>query len=426
MSILGVVRDSSGVAVIVSMYILWFRVSYSPTVTTRRKSIIVGDYQPHDRFQGRPRRFFGCVSPVASVSPCLFLFSRSTESCALNPSTSSLAPSNSDSHIQVGSQSTQKCSTPSTVFMPISLRISHKPPGWGSPTLVHWCERVTLLPVSDFDPVSVSSSEESGDEKRRLTRRFKGGFFPAADRNFFFVGRSNAFFLLLSPWNLLSAFATLSSHSAPLSSLVKGSFLMSRRPSLIDSWTCGQDVNMRQGLWRGVVGWGVENSFFWCMVELLEGDDLSVWIHWVEHGPHPASEPTTEVGGVLSELHFPPCSLSCSSEIELLLVWMLLPLPISHSVSWMSPPCRSALLLSQISNSSSSNSICSSAGRQHDVAVTYRADRATFAFTPSRFGTVTFFPIVLHNRTKPFNWHSCQVCTTLICSLWLLHLLDAE
>jgi hypothetical protein len=82
--------------------------------------------QSHGRFRGRPRRLFGCVSPAALVSPCPFLFPRRSWSRALNSSTNSLAPPNSDSGIQVGSQSTQYCTTPLTFLVPMIPWISHK------------------------------------------------------------------------------------------------------------------------------------------------------------------------------------------------------------------------------------------------------------------------------------------------------------
>lgn len=138
------------------------------------------------------------------------------------------------------------------------------------------------------------------------------------------------------------------------------------------------------------------------MMKLLKEDDLSVWIHWVECKSHSTFKLITEVNEVLSELNFSSYSLFCFSEVKSSLVWMLLSLSISHSAFWMLSLCYSVFLLLQIFKNSSFNNICSSIDHQHDVAATYRADIVIFAFISFRFETVTFFPIILHNRTKTF------------------------
>jgi hypothetical protein len=72
--------------------------------------------------------YAGTVLILASISlPLPVLIPRRSWSRASSSSINSLAPFNSGLHIQVGSQSTQYCTTPSIVLLPMMLRISHKP-----------------------------------------------------------------------------------------------------------------------------------------------------------------------------------------------------------------------------------------------------------------------------------------------------------
>ena len=100
--------------------------------------------------------FRGCLfdafSPVTSGLPCPFFFPRCTERRALNSSTSSLAPPNSDSGIQACAQATRNSSAPLTFLMPVILWISH---------LAGCCRIVSRLQNSTHKAVEIPNRSHS-------------------------------------------------------------------------------------------------------------------------------------------------------------------------------------------------------------------------------------------------------------------------